>query len=91
MLMHCSICIQGALKRPQDWVNCITVNGKKLETVEEVKNFFAEHLNLGHKVLPLGGCDNFDYEKGCKGHKTNHLTNKTKRTVLDSFMQGSEN
>ncbi len=69
MLVHCSLDISGALKRPQDWVNCITVNGKELKTVEEVKTFFKEQQKLGRKVLPLGGCDNFDYETGCKGHK----------------------
>ena len=69
MLIHCSLDIRGALKRPQDWVNCITVDGKTLKTVEEVKNFFQEELKLGHELLPMGGCDNFDYEHGCKGHK----------------------
>ncbi len=90
MLMHCSLDIEGASRKPQDWVNCITVDGKTLKTIEEVKSFFEEHLKLGHKVLPLGGCDNFDYETGCKGHKVNHLPESVKQTVLNNFMKGTE-
>lgn len=47
---------------------CITVDGKTLNTVDEVKVFLREQQAMGRRVLPMGECDNFDYQIGCKGH-----------------------
>lgn len=35
---------------------------------DELKAAFLDHLSVGHEVLPIGPCDNFDYKIGCKGH-----------------------
>lgn len=47
----------------------ITVNGKTLQTADEVREAFLDELSQGHEVLPCGECDNFDYKKGCLGHE----------------------
>lgn len=46
----------------------MNVNGKTLMTAKEVKAFLREQLALGRRVLPMGDCDNFDYQTGCRGH-----------------------
>ena len=56
--IHCCLDIKG----------CITVDGRTLMTANEVKSFLREQLAMGRRVLPLGDCDNFDYQTGCKGH-----------------------
>ncbi len=35
---------------------------------EAVKEELRRHHDLGHRVIPMGNCDNFDYQKGCQGH-----------------------
>lgn len=35
---------------------------------DELDRYLREQLALGRKVLPMGNCDNFDYQKGCRGH-----------------------
>jgi len=68
--VHFSLDISGALKRPKDWVNCITVDGKTFATAEEVTSFLKEQLALGRRLLPLADdCEGFDYQTGCPGHE----------------------
>lgn len=66
---HCCIEITGAIKNARIYRDCITVDGRLLHTPKEVKAFFREQLEMGRRVLPLGDCDNFDYQTGCKGHQ----------------------
>jgi len=35
----------------------------------ELKDAFLKELSLGHTVIPIGDCDNFDFQHGCKGHE----------------------
>lgn len=65
---HMCVDVFGAIKNPKPFCGCITVSGKTLNTISEVKSFFQEQLDMGHEFLPLGDCDNFDYKSGCKGH-----------------------
>lgn len=51
------------------WKDSIKVGGKTLSTAWEIRNFFVGQLAKGHEVVPAGECDNFDYKKGCQGHK----------------------
>jgi hypothetical protein len=37
---------------------------------DELKDLFLEELSKGHKVIPIGKCDNFDWKEGCLGHTT---------------------
>lgn len=68
-ILHLDLDIRGAMRRPQNWVDTITVNGKLLTSPAEVKAFFQQQLDMGRELLPFGDCDNFDYQKGCLGHK----------------------
>jgi hypothetical protein len=65
---HMSLDITGAMKSPQMFVGNITVEGKTLWTIPEIMEFFQSQLDMGRRVLPLGDCDNFDYQTGCRGH-----------------------
>lgn len=65
---HVCIDISGGIKNARALRGCITTDGKRLDTVAEVRSFLREQLALGRKVLPCGDCDNFDYQTGCKGH-----------------------
>jgi hypothetical protein len=60
--------IAGSMKYAKNFVGNITVNEKTLSTEKEVIDFFQSQLDMGRRVLPLGDCDNFDYQTGCKGH-----------------------
>lgn len=65
---HCRLDISGGIKNARMWRNCITVDGWLLRTEKEVRAFFREQQAMGRKVLPIGDCDNFDYQTGCMGH-----------------------
>lgn len=41
--------------------------GQKL-TDDEAREYLYDCLAKGWKVIPMGDCDNFDYQTGCKGH-----------------------
>lgn len=44
------------------------VDGKPLNTAKQVRKMLQDELALGHEVIPMGDCDNFDWKTGCKGH-----------------------
>jgi hypothetical protein len=35
---------------------------------EEARDYLYDCLSKGWKVIPMGDCDNFDYQTGCGGH-----------------------
>lgn len=37
-------------------------------TDKEVRDYLAECLLKGWKLIPVGDCSNFDYQNGCQGH-----------------------
>lgn len=37
-------------------------------TDEEARDYLYDCLAKGWRVIPVGDCDNFDYQTGCKGH-----------------------
>lgn len=53
----------------REWKNVLSDDAGKILTHEEVVAFFKKELQLGHKVYPMGKCDNFDYQQGCNGHE----------------------
>lgn len=65
---HCCLDIAGGIKNARMLRNCITVDGRLLRTEKEVRAFLREQQALGRRVLPMGDCDNFDYQTGCLGH-----------------------
>lgn len=70
-IRHVSLDVAGGIQAAKDLRGCISVEGRTLETTKEVREFLRYQLAMGRRVLPLGGCDNFDYQTGCKGHIAN--------------------
>ena len=66
-IVHLCIDIRGAMNNADCFVGCIKVDGKTLETTEEVVDFLNQQLSMGRDVLPTCDCNNFDYQTGCKG------------------------
>lgn len=69
MKYHFCMNIDGAIENARTLKGCITVDGHTLNTVKEVRAFLYEQKAMGRRVLPIGDCDNFDYQKGCLGHQ----------------------
>lgn len=69
--MHICLDIEGGIKSAKKLAGSIKVDGRTLETAKEVKEFLRYQLALGRRVLPIGDCDDFDYQTGCRGHEVN--------------------
>jgi len=57
--------------KASDWnrmAKAFTNDDGSRPTGEQVRQWFVDQLAMGHEVIPLGDCDNFDYKKGCLGH-----------------------
>jgi hypothetical protein len=51
---------------------CLTDdNGKVITNGRLIREYFLDELSKGKEVLPMGKCDNFDFKKGCLGHRKN--------------------
>ena len=74
-LIHMALNIRGGIDNAKSLCGCIDVDGKTLNTEQEVKRFLREQLAMGRRMLPCGNCDNFDYETGCQGHDVEELGN----------------
>lgn len=44
-------------------------DGKPL-SIREAKEFLMDEIAKGHRVIPIGDCDQFDFQTGCPGHIT---------------------
>lgn len=71
--VHLCQSIRGPLTnwKQRDWLKAtkwIHRNDGTSYTATELKQAFMDELAKGHEVVPLGGCDNFDYKTGCRGH-----------------------
>ena len=64
-----SLDIDGGIKNARLLKGYITVDGRTLNTVKEIRAFLYEQKAMGRELLPIGDCDNFDYQKGCLGHQ----------------------
>jgi len=63
--------IKGALlnwKKKQ--LACIEHDDGQPMKPRAARMWLLEQLEQGRKVLPMGSCDNWDYQKGCQGHTT---------------------
>lgn len=67
-IRHMALDIEGGIRNAAMLKGAITVDGKTLMKVGEIREFLRAQLALGRKLLPMGNCDNFDYQKGCLGH-----------------------
>lgn len=66
---HMCLDLQGTIRNAKFMKGCITLdNGYTLQTVAEIRQWCKEQIAMGRRVVPCGDCDNFDYQKGCRGH-----------------------
>jgi hypothetical protein len=70
-IVHLSLDVRGALR----WSNAelgrmgfTDANGNDCNNGTEVREFLMDHLQKGHRVLPMAECDGFSFETGCPGH-----------------------
>lgn len=73
MIYHIDLSVRAALHWSEDeWQERVTIfsdeDGQPL-TVYQAKEFLMDELKRGHELLPVGDCDNFDFEHGCQGHE----------------------
>lgn len=59
--------IAGALRDNATLRSFTDSNGKPMP-VEDVETALLAKLADGWRVYPMGDCDNFDPQTGCKGH-----------------------
>ena len=73
-MMHFAQDVRGALRNwdkrmMKRMASSIIVDGKRLKTADEVREFFMDCLASGKELLPMGDCEGFDYKTGCPGHE----------------------
>lgn len=71
--IHISQSVAGAIRdwSKNDWkrnAKSITVDGKYMSG-EDLRDIWIELLASGTRYVPLGECDNFDPQSGCRGHE----------------------
>lgn len=72
--IHMCMDIQGFLdnhkKKPLSWFDGLA---KKEDgtpaTGAEYLAYLQGELSKGYKVVPIGDCDDFDFQTGCRGHE----------------------
>jgi hypothetical protein len=65
---HMCLDVKGAIRnRDYGW---FTNDDGTPASEDEALDFLLDHVAQGHRVIPIGECDNFDWQKGWKGHAT---------------------
>jgi hypothetical protein len=64
--IHCSLDIEGALRRPGYWRKMFTVSGSTMST-DEFRHWLVEELRAGRTAIPLG-CPSPRADGSCPGH-----------------------
>lgn len=68
MIIHTCLSIEGAIRNAKDLKGCLTVDGKTLDTIKEIRDYMRKQLAEGKKVLPMCNCEGFSFETGCPKH-----------------------
>lgn len=72
MIWHMSVSIEGLLAmsdaRMKRILNSVKDDEGNQPTLEEFKKYLNYEWAIGHRLLPVPECDNFDPVKGCLGH-----------------------
>lgn len=70
---HTSLNIRNALDwsrtGKQKFAKYVFIDGKHLNTADEVNTWLLDMLSEGYEMLPIEECDNFDKKTGCLGHE----------------------
>lgn len=64
---HLCLNIAGALRR-RSLKGWFTDDEGREMSDREARDHLRMEQHKGHRVIPMGKCDNFDYQTGCKGH-----------------------
>jgi hypothetical protein len=72
--IHMCLSIRGVLSWPwrdfkRQFKGVFTGDDGRVLTPEQARDYLLDELSKGHKVLPTGPCEGFNYETGCPGHK----------------------
>lgn len=65
--IHLSLDIRGAIQGT-GWKCVSAKDGGRVRKAEAIE-YLMDRLAEGKRVLPLGPCEGFDYQKGCPGHE----------------------
>jgi hypothetical protein len=70
MTVHLCLDVRGALHNWSDreFKGVFKHDDGRPMTPREAKDALMDEIAKGHKVIPCGPCDNFDFQKGCLGH-----------------------
>ena len=67
-IIHSGLDVRGALKWPKGKLKgMFTHESGRSTTANESRDILLDELAKGHELLPLGPCDNWDYQSGCQG------------------------
>jgi hypothetical protein len=68
---HLCLDLRGALMNWSDrqFKGAFTHDDGRKMTAREAKLALMEEIAKGRKVIPCAPCNNFDYERGCMGHR----------------------
>ncbi len=69
---HLCVDIKGYLMnhtKKRDYEKMFMHDDGRFMSADEAKQALLDELAAGKKVLPADACDNFDYQKGCGGHR----------------------
>jgi hypothetical protein len=77
-IKHVSMNIAGALRNfgKRSMAGLITEDNGAEWTDKMVRDYLAECLAKGWRVIPCGDCEGFDYQTGCPGHPIIEDTNE---------------
>jgi len=67
--VHMCLCVSGALRwKDSRLAGLFTKEDGSECTGREAREYLKLQDYLGRRVIPVGDCDNFDYNTGCRGH-----------------------
>lgn len=72
---HLGLSVRGALMNwpLREYADLITDDAGKLLGPRDAKAYLLDELAAGHERLPCAPCDNWDWKKGCQGHREPEL------------------
>ena len=67
--VHMCISIDGLMRKRDRELNGLFTDDNGFEiNANGARKYLTECKAKGWRVLPMGKCDNFCYQEGCKGH-----------------------
>jgi len=68
MKRHMCMDVRGALRNGMWKLGGMQHDDGRPMTADEAFDALCDEIAKGRRVIPLGDCDNFDYQEGCNGH-----------------------